>query len=224
MDHDIQQVLQNDQLTEDQKVQNYSQKLQNYLTYYNQRKEEPIKIQIDTPPERKKNENEETATTETEPQEIGNSLEDEILHSLPKSLKEKGKMLLEKIKQNPEIMKWDEGGQLIFEGEPLQGTHIVDLIGDSIRSRKASNPVGWETFTKGLAKMNASEHLVGNKQRRSALRNYKQGSAVKTFITPQESEPWFPTPETLPGNRGPIKSTSRNPRKQMRQRWLTFNS
>ena len=85
-------------------------------------------------------------------------------------------MLLEKIKQNPDIMKWDDHGRLILDGKPRQGTHIVDLIGDSLRTRKNSNPTGWEMFTKGLAQMNTPEHFVRNKERRSALRSFKSGS------------------------------------------------
>ncbi|KXJ27633.1 hypothetical protein AC249_AIPGENE16815 [Exaiptasia diaphana] len=47
--------------------------------------------------------------------EVG--LEREILQALSKTSKACGKMLLEKIKENPEVMKWNDKGQLIVEGK-----------------------------------------------------------------------------------------------------------
>ena len=132
-------------------------------------------------------------------------------------------MLLEKIKENPEVMKWDEKGQLIVEGKAIPGSHISDLIKDSLKTGKASarGPLGWERFTQGLAKMNAPEHLLRNAQRKSALREFKSGG--EALNQPEEessTNEWFPTPPT--SSSGPIRSKTRNSRKEMRQRWLTF--
>jgi len=230
LDHDIQDVLSNEKLSEDEKVREYSQTLQNYLTYYNQRKSQPLKVNIEPAIIEKKQEEAKEAETEP-PQEAQEqqqevTLERDIIRALPKTLKDRGKLLMAKIKENPEIMKWDDRGELIFEGKHLKGSHISDLIGDSLRMRKGVEPVGWEMFTKGLAKMNAPEHLVRNTRSRNALREFKSGVKASNSKDKGEEEAndWFPTPMSLPKGPGPVKSRAKNPKKQIRQRWLTFHT
>lgn len=222
LDHDIQDVLDDNQLTKDEKVRQYSQALQNYLTYYNQRKDQPINVKIQPP---KKKSNEDTAQEAQSEQEstepLPPSIEREIIQALPRTLKDRGKMLLEKIKENPDVMKWDERGQLVFEGKPLKGSHIIDLIKDSLRtSKKSTPPLGYDWFTRGLAKMNAPDHLVVNKQRKSTLRNLKTGVQPPLSQGPEQEErnEWFPTP-SIPG---PVRNVRRKTRQEIRQRWLTF--
>ena len=218
LDHTIQDVLKSDELTEDEKVRQYSQTLQNYLTYYQQRKGQPINVKLDQPLTIKQ-----TAPVEKpqEPQEehipeVLDTVERDILSALPKSLKSRGKLLIDKIRENPEVMKWDNRGQLIFEDQPLPGSHIVDLVGDILRDRKGTDPVGWEVFTRGLAKMNAPETFVRNERRRNALREFKSGTG--------NLEAFLPTPPPSGRTPGPIRPVhrTRNTSKQMRQRWLTF--
>lgn len=222
LDQEIQQVLKNDTLSEDERARQYNQSLQNYLTYYNQRKHQPLKVKMESSTDSKKQEEKtddmelnKTPPVPTEqPQE--NVLERDIIRALPRTLKDRGKLLLETIKQNPDIMKWDERGQLILDGKPQQGSHIGDLIDDSLRTRKGTKPIGLAAFTKGLAKMNAPEHLIRNKDRKNALRELKSGVQRQE----REENEWFPTPNEVPG---PIRSKTRNPTKKTRQRWLTFS-
>ena len=42
LDHDIQDVLKSKELTDEEKVREYVQNLQNYLTYYNQAERSPL--------------------------------------------------------------------------------------------------------------------------------------------------------------------------------------
>ena len=141
-------------------------------------------------------------------------IEAEILRALPKNLKQRGKLLIDKIKEHPDVMKWDQRGQLIYQDQPLTGSHVVDLVGDMLRPRKGFDPVGWETFAQGLAKMNTPEDLVRNQARRVVVRNYKSGG--KQYETPQF---------TFPSSVGPVRNT-RNATKHRRQgrRWLNFNA
>lgn len=219
LDHDINDVLKNNKLSDDEKVRQYSQALQNYLSYYNQRKDQPVTVKIQQPPA--------PSPPTDQPQEAQNEKEDEstmerdILRTLPKTAVEKGQMLLERIKENQEIMKWDNRGQLIYEGKPVVGSHISDLINDLVRSKKGTGPLGWEMFTQGLAKMNTPEQLVRNSQRKGLLREYKAGNQPQAEKPPEKND-WFPTPEL--SSSGPIRNIqkTRNTPKEMQQRWLTF--
>jgi len=222
LDHEISDVLNNKKLSDDEKVRQYSQTLQNYLSYYNQRKSQPINVKVQQPPVPKPSEREpQEACNDTTP-ETTNTMERDILRTLPKTVVDRGQMLLEKIKENPSIMKWDDRGQLIYEGKPIVGSHISDLINDLVRSIKGTGPVGWEMFTQDLAKMNTPDHLVRNSQRKALLKEYKSG--VQPVVEKvQESNEWFPTPEL--SSIGPLKRpNTRNAHKERRQRWLTFKS
>ena len=219
LDHDIQDVLKSKELTDEEKVREYVQNLQNYLTYYNQRKDHPLKVKLDSPIP--VSEVKEKPSPVPQEQEVEDIIERDILRGLPKTLKGRGKLLMDKIRQHPDIMKWDHSGQLIYENTPLAGSHIGDLVGDFLRARKGFDPLGWETFAQGLAKMNAPEDLVRNERRRTALRQYK---AIPNRMEEKDDQWITPTPP-LSGRKstqGPIRSATRNAKKQMRQRWLNF--
>lgn len=242
LDHQMEDVLNSTELSDEEKVKHYSQKLQNYLTYYNQRKDEPMKIKFEATPEHQNEpgEGEEKPPAPEAPRlEVQDKIERNIVSSLPKTLKNCGKLLIEKIKENPEIMKWDSRGQLVFEDRPLAGSHIIDLIGDFMRERKGVDPIGWQVFARGLAKMNAPEDLVRNERRRGALREFKSRMGDQ-----EDLSVWLPTPPpTNPPQRGAspkrsvyrelpsLPSSDKTPGtiRSMRpseppRRWLTFRS
>lgn len=232
LDHDIQDVLKSNDLTDEEKVRHYVHNLQNYLTYYNQRKDQPLKIKLDQSSnitdKEQEAENKETEPTpdQPQPQDEVDKIERDILRGLPKSLKSRGKLLIDKIREHPDIMKWNSSGQLLYENAPLAGSHVGDLVGDFLRARKGFDPIGWEMFAKGLAKMNAPEDLVRNERRRHALRDFKARPNRQEEVENDQDEQWI-TPTPPPSGRktktkGPIRSATRNPKKQMRQRWLNF--
>lgn len=138
LDHEMEEVLKNTELSNEEKARLYSQTLQHYLTYYNQRKGEPLKVQLQ-PPEPSK----EPEVVQPEPVQSNEQgrVERDIIKALPKALRARGERLIETIRENPDIIKWDSRGQLVFEDRPLRGSHIVDLIGDFMRERKKTQSV-----------------------------------------------------------------------------------
>ena len=52
-------------------------------------------------------------------------VEDEILESVPKTMKTKAQLQLKKIKSSPDI-SWNEKGELKYKGETVQGSNMVD--------------------------------------------------------------------------------------------------
>lgn len=247
LDSEIQQVLKDKNLSEEEKVLNYSQALQNYLHFYQERKNEPINVRIQA------TNRPNTAGGEPAPQEAheegqappqaptqaraqsGELNERQVLAALPKTMKDPAKSLIQKIKENPDIMTWDKKGQIVLNGQVLEGTHITDLVKDSVGTsskKDGKGPLGWELFTQGLARMNAPEHLLRNSRRKSALRNYKSGKADRSEEsisaatakardkTPEESNnEWFPTPLQAPSP-APSKNSKSKAGKEKAQRWL----
>ena len=95
------------------------------------------------------------------------------MRSVPKVYKTGARQLLDKIKDNRDVLHWNNKGELLYEDKAISGSHLVDLVNDILRHRKGFEPVGWSVFARGLARMNVPENLVRNPQRQSAVREFK---------------------------------------------------
>jgi hypothetical protein len=91
-------------------------------------------------------------------------IDDEILESVPKTMKAKAQLLLKKMKSNPDI-SWNEKGELKYKGQTVQGSNVVELVNDVLRKRKYFNPQGWETFGEALREANVRQDLIGHEDR-----------------------------------------------------------
>ena len=98
-------------------------------------------------------------------------VEKEIMESLPKSLKVKGQLLLDRLKANN--VNWNPAGELIVSTTKYDGTNIIDLVNDVIQNRKYSAPFGWQIFADQLAKMNAPQEMIINKSRWNYIMKHK---------------------------------------------------
>ena len=101
------------------------------------------------------------------------AIEQEVMKSVPKVYKTGARQLLGKIKDNRDVLHWNNKGELLYEDKEISGSHLVDLVNDILRHRKGFEPVGWSVFARGLARMNVPENLVPNPQRQSAVREFK---------------------------------------------------
>ena len=213
LDSEMEQVLKRSDITDDEKATLYNQILQRYLSYYDQKRNDPLKVSFSTPRAKESNEQaveiqdvDKNATSDDENDEF----EEQVIRSLPKTVRQRGKLLLDTIKRNPEVMKWNKSGQLVYEEKTVPASHIADLIGDSMRERKGVEPVAWERFIRGLAKMNVPEELIRNEGRRKVLREFKTRLADG-----HSSQRWLPSPPPTPkaiASLGPIKAIKRKPR------------
>ena len=68
------------------------------------------------------------------------------MKSVPKVYKSGARQLLDKIKENPDVLHWNQKGELLYEKKPILGSHSVDLINDMLRHRKGFEAVGWSVF------------------------------------------------------------------------------
>ena len=204
LDREMSDILSSEELDDEAKAKLYNQVLQRYLTYYDQRKSQPLHVKLTAvkPTETPKPEetpkpdamsSEETRKEATAEAETTSAVEQEVIKSVPKLYKTGARQLLDKIKESRDVLNWNEKGELLYENKPISGSHVVDLVNDTLRHRKGFEPVGWSVFARGLARMNVPENIVRNPQRQSAIREFK---ARVREETPESPSRWLPTPPT----------------------------
>ncbi len=154
----------------------YHQMLQRFLQKEKRRGKEPLNITV-----KRKDDNDVTKedVVEEEKQEdnADQAIENELLDSVSASFKTKARSLLTNLKRNRSKghLDWTPEGEIVVSGNRVEGSNLVDLIQDSLRSRKGfKDPVGWKTFNEALAMNNTPELLITNTKRRDAMRDRKQ--------------------------------------------------
>ena len=140
LDNHMENVLKRQDISDDAKVKMYNQTLQRYLEFYNQRKEEPISIKVDSF-QPKENEQQQDSSSDK-----FDEIEQEVLDTVPKTTKTRARLILNKIKSNKDIIRWNDRGELIYHGKAVPSTHIVDLIRDIVKGRKSFDSHGWQYF------------------------------------------------------------------------------
>ena len=68
--------------------------------------------------------------------------------------------MLDQIKENRDVLDWNDKGELLYENKTINGSCVVDLVNDMLRHRKGLSPVGLSVFARGLARMNIPGNLV----------------------------------------------------------------
>ena len=91
--------------------------------------------------------------------------DDSIIDTVPKQYKTRAVNMFRFLHKNDRI-GWEEDGRVNYNGQPIPGSNITDLINDQMRSRKNINPHGWQQFSSSALKlMNVLTDLIGNKRR-----------------------------------------------------------
>ena len=212
-------ILESKQLGDEEKAKLYNQVLQRYLTYYDQRKGQPLHVKLTTPKTTetpKPVENAESTEEASPDNSLPTAVEQEVMKSVPKIYKAGARQLLDKIKKHQDVLHWNDKGELLYENKPIPGSHVVDLVNDTLRHRKGFEPVGWSVFARGLARMNVPENLVRNPQRQSAIREFK---ARVREETPESPSRWLPTPPVTLSSVKKQRRRVESPRPQA-VRWL----
>ena len=139
LDSEMNSLLKRQDMTQDEKVKLYDQTLQRYLTY-DKRMQKPVRVSMVHPEPVETEEIEKELPEEPEPP---GEIENDILESVPTTMKSRALQLVKKLKANKDIVGWNDHGQMVFEGRTIPGTNVIDLINDTLRQRKNFNPAGW---------------------------------------------------------------------------------
>ena len=182
IDSDMQDIIRRQDIPIDEKAKLYDQNLQRYLTFYDKRKNKPLRVNV-THTDQAEEPQGEQSIEETEPSD---EIETDIMDSVPATMKSRARQLIKKLKSNKDLVGWNEQGQMVFKGRTVPSTNIVDLVNDSLRQMKNLNPDGWELFSKVLGHLNVPEGIVRNENRLGIVREYKTKGIPETYPPPLE--------------------------------------
>lgn len=137
LDVEMSEILSNKHLDDEEKAKLYNQALQRYLTFYDQRKAQPLHVKLtsskaeETPLQQEKSD----TLTDSLPTETSEdtAIEEEVIRSVPKAYKTGARQLLNKIKDNRDVLHWNHKGELLYEDKAISGSHLVGLVNDILR-------------------------------------------------------------------------------------------
>ena len=142
----------------------YAQQLQRMNQLKNQVvRREPSPLQMITHMEQ-------TMTSESDTSEQLSATDKQIIDSVPKTMQNRAKLLIQKLKDPSHVISWNDNGQLALDGSAIPNSNIVDIVNDVMRKRKGFNPEHSSTFAKALAKINVPEDYVRNPNRTDSIR------------------------------------------------------
>ena len=196
LDKKMESILEREDLSTDERLKLYDQSLTRYLNVHDDYRPRPVVSKVSTSP---------PAVIETQTKD---AIEEEILESVPKTMKTKAELLVRKMKADPNIA-WSEKGELKYKGETVRGSNVVDLVNDVLRKRKYFNPQGWETFGEALREANVPQDLIGHEDRWKYITQTKRTPrSRKRQQSPSPIRPYSP-------------KTPRNRRKEVKN-WVDF--
>ena len=143
LDRDMKTILEDPSLPADIKQKKYSQALNRYMNF-RQEIMHPKPITVEDPD-----------------MPVMPLTDAEIMTGLPKSFRNKGEGLIAHVKRNRN-MQWNANKELIYKGNLIQGSNIVDLIQEFVRPKQRSRglPIGGEEFQEGLLDSNAPREFI----------------------------------------------------------------
>ena len=175
-------ILESDDAAYD-KANAYQQALWGFLKRFEQYKDRPLgKVQLtsDSKP----------ISSTSKSGDESTSLEDEsgvvrdVIASVPISLRNKAGRLLKRLKSNPQV-KWNELGELEYDGRVIKQSNLTDLVNDVLRKRRRTpDPLGWDVFADALRQVNVAQDLIGNPKRWDYIRKIPAAESITEEKTP----------------------------------------
>ena len=129
---------------------------------------EPSPLQMITQTERTMTSESDSAT----PSQQLNAADKQIIDSVPKTMQNRAKLLIQKLKDHYDVISWNDNGQFVLEGSIIPNSNIVDLVNDVMRKKKDFNPEHSSTFAKALTKIDVPDDYIKNPDRIDSLHWY----------------------------------------------------
>ena len=119
--------LEKDDVPEDTKAIMYAQQLQRVKQLKNLVfRPEPSPVQMITHTEQTMTSESDSAT----PSQQLNTTDKQIIDSVHKTMQNRTKLLIQKLKDHSDVISWNDNGQLVLEGSVVPNSKIVDLVND----------------------------------------------------------------------------------------------
>jgi hypothetical protein len=182
LEQELRHILDRTDLSELEKAKAYGQLLTRYRMFYEKATDGtsakvstslPVRASPstrDVPQTTESEVTKSTPSTRTALPESKNKFVDLVIKSVPQTLQKKATLLIDQIRDHPH-MTWNEQGHLVYKGEVVPYSNIVDLVNDTLRKRIKFTPTGWEVFARGLNEINIPQDLVGNADRWKWMEN-----------------------------------------------------
>ena len=151
-DTDMSNVLQRSDMDDDEKQKLYYADLERYLNLRRQKDRQIPSVRI-------------TPESKEEPVKMTRLPDATIVEHIPQNIRSRASALLTRLKARPNVISWDDSGEVKLEGKTIPQSTISDLISDAVRGRKNFNPTGSKEFFRVLSKMNVPRDLVRNERR-----------------------------------------------------------
>ena len=177
-DKEMEKVLEKD-IPIDEKVRLFTKELNNLREKYDQLSSLSSSSMLQKLKTKKQTSKKDVSSpTEEEGEEERLSvMEKNLIRTLPKSSQNEAEMILEHLKERPDIIRWNDNGEVIFKGDKIPDSNLIDLISSVTTQRKLNLPLMTQTvFMKALSEVNVPESWIKNKKSRSLYESYKMSS------------------------------------------------
>ena len=165
LDREIGQILESPVGNVRDKVHKYNQVLERYLTVHEDYKRTknptyPLQNPVTIPPPP----GQQPVSPSSPATGVLGDLKDEVLASLPQSLRSKGQLMLNYVQKAPGVT-FSENGEMVVRGKTVPRSHLVDLVNEAVRPSRGTSrkprPEGIEEFYKALSRANAPSRVYG---------------------------------------------------------------
>ena len=115
-------------------------------------------------------------------EERGELSDDIIVRGIPKTMRTRAIALLERLKARPDVISWDDMGQVKIDGVFIPKSNISDLVSSAMRSRKHFDPIALQEFFNVLSNLNVPKDLVRNEEGWKGVAQEGEGKKGKRNI------------------------------------------
>ena len=71
---------------------------------------------------------EQTTTSESDTSQQLSATDKQIIDSVPTSMQNRAKLLIQKLKDHSDVISWNDNGQLVLDGSTIPNSNIIDLV------------------------------------------------------------------------------------------------
>ena len=110
----------------------------------------------------------------------------EAVSAMPASLQSSAQKLIDRIKDNSDVISWTPDGEVSIHGQKIVGSSITDLVGDAIRNTRTQHPTRG-SFLEALVEMNTPDAMIKSKLAFTRFQTIKcSGYEAAAYVRPKD--------------------------------------